>query len=128
SLPEQRITATFDRLVDAVASHDVWRLAAIRAALTLLLVQIDVAVGRRGLSTRSETRAQRHARCFHELVDKHFREQREIAFYASALEITPTQLTRVCRQELGLSPLGVIHRRLMAEAERDLAYTSLSIK
>lgn len=125
---EQRVADTFEVLVEAFGSHEVWRVAAIRAALTLLLVQIGVAVGQHGMGAPAESRAQRHARRFHELVEQHFREQREIGFYASVLGITPTQLTRVCRAALGLSPLGVIHRRLMTEAERDLAYTSLSIK
>lgn len=123
-----RIATTFEMLVTAFSRHRVWRITAIRAALTLLLVQLSELPTSRDETSRVETRAQRHARRFHELLEGRFREQRDIGYYADQLGITATQLNRVCRAEVGLSALGVIQRRLMAEAERDLAYTSLSIK
>src|SRR5690606_11094 len=73
-------------------------------------------------------RARQRLRRYYQLVERHFRQRREIGFYADALGLTPTQLNRICRAERGLSALAVIHRRLVAEAERDLAYTQLSIK
>lgn len=123
-----RIATTFDMLVTAFGQQRPWRLTAIRAALTLLLAQLSELPTGRTAQARIETRAQRHARRFHELLEGRFREQRDIGYYADQLGITATQLNRICRAELGLSALGVIQRRLMAEAERDLAYTSLSIK
>ena len=50
------------------------------------------------------------------------------AALAATLGITPTQLNRVCHQVLGHSALGVLHGRLVLEAQRDLAYTTLSVK
>jgi AraC family transcriptional activator of pobA len=69
-----------------------------------------------------------HVQRFKALLNASFREQREIAFYANLLGITPTQLNRVCREELQQSALGVINNRLVMEAKRDLAYSSLSVK
>ncbi|MDB5999727.1 MAG: helix-turn-helix protein, partial [Rhizobacter sp.] len=34
----------------------------------------------------------------------------------------------VCRQAAGESALGLIHRRLITQAERELAYSALSVK
>jgi AraC family transcriptional activator of pobA len=42
--------------------------------------------------------------------------------------ITPTQLNRVCRQVLGCTALAVLHARLLLEAQRELAYTTMPIK
>ena len=47
---------------------------------------------------------------------------------AERIGITPTQLNRVCRQVLGHSALDVLHARLALEAQRDLAYTTMSVK
>ena len=62
------------------------------------------------------------------LVEARFREQPTLAALAAEVGITPTQLNRVCHQVLGHSALGVLHGRLLLEAQRDLAYTTLSIK
>jgi AraC family transcriptional activator of pobA len=48
--------------------------------------------------------------------------------YASQLGITPGQLTRLCRDALGMSSLEVIHSRLIHEAQRDLVYTAVSVR
>ena len=47
---------------------------------------------------------------------------------ARQLGITPTQLNRVCRQLTGRPALALLHARVLLEAQRDLAYTTLSIK
>ena len=57
-----------------------------------------------------------------------FRQQPAITDLACTLGITPTQLNRVCHQVLGHSALGVLHGRLVPEAQRDLAYTTRSIQ
>ena len=61
-------------------------------------------------------------------MEQQFRQQPALAALAAALGITPTQLNRVCHQVLGHSALGVLHGRLVLEAQRDLAYTTLSVK
>jgi len=42
--------------------------------------------------------------------------------------VTAGQLSRRCREALGLSGLDVINARLLHEAQRDLVYTHLPIK
>jgi AraC family transcriptional activator of pobA len=69
-----------------------------------------------------------HVQRFRALVDRHYRQQPALSVLAAELGITPTQLNRVCHQVLGHSALGVLHGRLVLEAQRDLAYTTLSVK
>jgi len=106
-----------------------WRDVALDAALLALAVTlgralpVDVAApavgGERALS---------HVRRFRELVEAQFRQQPTLTALAQPLGITPTQLNRACHRVLGHSALGVLHGRLVLEAQRDLAYTTLSIK
>ena len=62
------------------------------------------------------------------LVDAQFRRQPTLAALAAEIGVTPTQLNRACHQVLGHSALGVLHARLLLEAQRDLTYTTMSIK
>ena len=73
-------------------------------------------------------RALAHVQRYRALVDAQFRQQPALTALAQPLGITPTQLNRVCHRVLGHSALAVLHSRLVLEAQRDLAYTTLSIK
>ncbi len=123
--------AAIDTLVQLLASHhaspDPWRGAAVVGAMHLVLGELARQL-RAAPRPGEASRGRQHLRRFYHLVEAHFRQRRDIAFFAGELGLTPTQLNRICRAERGLSALGVIHRRLMAEAERDLAYTQLSVK
>lgn len=66
-------------------------------------------------------------RRFLSLVEGHHREHRPVSFYAGALGITPTHLSRACRRQLGKSAQAAIHDRLALEAKRLLAYTPASV-
>lgn len=72
-------------------------------------------------------RAVRHVGRFLELVDRHFREERRLSFYAGRLGITPTQLNRVCRRVLGRRAHEVLEERLLLEARRWLAHSAMDV-
>ncbi|MEK7945271.1 helix-turn-helix domain-containing protein [Pigmentiphaga sp. YJ18] len=107
-----------------------WRLALLESLLGTVLVLLarKVATLAGPRPGRRSSRGVMHLHRFKTLLNRSFREQRDIAYYAGRLGITPTQLNRICRDELGLSALGVINDRLLTEARRDLAYSSLSVK
>ncbi|HXZ08403.1 MAG TPA: helix-turn-helix domain-containing protein [Paraburkholderia sp.] len=63
-----------------------------------------------------------------ELVAAHFREHRPVEFYADKLGVTPAQLGRICRSELGHSPMSLVNDHLIREAQRDLVYSGMTIK
>ncbi|CAG9259982.1 helix-turn-helix domain-containing protein [Paraburkholderia unamae] len=67
-------------------------------------------------------------RRFRELIAQHFREHRPVEFYADALDVTPPQLGRICREELGSSPTALINDHLIREAQRDLVYSGMTVK
>lgn len=119
----------FAALLDEFRGQGAWRAPVLDARLTLLLLLLGRAAAPVAApAVPAALRQPRHLQRFTELVNRNFREHAGVGAYAAQLGITPTQLNRLCRQSLGLSALGVIHRRLVREAERDLAYSSLSIK
>ncbi|EDZ99618.1 transcriptional regulator, AraC family [Burkholderia sp. H160] len=63
-----------------------------------------------------------------ELIAAHLREHQPIDFYAEKLGVTAAQLGRICREELGHSPLSLVNDQLIREAQRDLVYSGSSIK
>jgi AraC family transcriptional activator of pobA len=106
-----------------------WRALAIDAALCALLVAVQRAAPRLE-PPRAErgSRAALHLERYRALVDASYRSQPSLAALAQQLGITPTQLNRVCRQLTGRSALALLHARVMLEAQRDLSYTTLSVK
>lgn len=106
-----------------------WRDLALDAALLALAVELGRALPADAAApVVAGERALAHVRRFRDLVEAQFREQPTLALLARSLGITPTQLNRACHQVLGHSALGVLHGRLVLEAQRDLAYTTLSVK
>ena len=54
--------------------------------------------------------------------------QPSVASLAAELGISATQLNRLCRAQLGRGALELLHERMALEAQRQLAYTTLSVK
>lgn len=67
-------------------------------------------------------------RQFNLLVERHFRAEHEVQFYAAALYKSPKTLANTFARFHTVSPLQIIHQRLILEAKRLLYYTGKSIK
>ena len=108
-----------------------WRDLALDAALLHLAVVLGrllPADAAPATAAPAADRALGHVRRYRALVEARFREQPTLAVLAAVLGITPTQLNRVCHRVLGHSALGVLHGRLLLEAQRELAFTTLAVK
>lgn len=105
------------------------QVAAGMALLTALLVQVarihsGLQHTRHGVTSRRAAQIER----FRALVDARFRTRLTVEACAHELGITTGQLTRLCREVLGVSSLDVINARIVHEAQRDLVYTTTTIK
>lgn len=106
-----------------------WRAAAIDTGLRRLLLELARAgPAPVGAADAPAARALQHVQRFQALVEARFRQQPALADLAAPIGITPTQLNRVCHRVLGHSALGVLHGRLLLEAQRELGYTAMSVK
>jgi len=65
---------------------------------------------------------------FREHVDMHFREHRTLTYYADELGITIATLSRLCQEQLGMTPMTLINARIILDAQRELAHSGLSVK
>lgn len=128
-LPTAAVPAAAAALQVDYASHDRWRAQAVDSALRRLLLELARSAPAAAVPAgAASTRALAHVQRLRALVEARFRQQPTLAALAQEIGITPTQLNRVCHQVLGHSALAVQHARLLLEAQRDLAYTSMSIK
>jgi AraC family transcriptional activator of pobA len=66
-------------------------------------------------------------RRFQEQMESRFRKERRLSVYAAELGITPTHLSRVCREIVGKPASALIQDRVVQEAMRNLAYTSIAV-
>jgi len=62
------------------------------------------------------------------LVDQKFRQRLTVNDYSCEMGMSPGHLSRLCRLTLGMSSLDVINMRVIQEAQRELVYTSKTIK
>ena len=105
------------------------QVAAGMSLLVALLVQIArIGATQQAASLVARSRKSVQIERFRALVDTHFRDHLPVERYADELGVTSGQLTRLCRDVLGMSSLDVIHARVAHEAQRDLVYSSLSVK
>ncbi len=110
-------------------THAAGQVAAGMSLLTALLVQ--VARIQNSLQTATPSITSRKAALverFRALVDARFRSRLTVEACAGELGLTAGQLTRVCREVMGASSLDVINARIIHEAQRDLVYTSTTVK
>lgn len=111
-------------LAERRPGRDVLILAQLASALLLLGRRLDAEPAAPGARPALERKAAE----FRSLVNHHFRSERAVGFYARRLHVSETHLNRVCRAVLDRSALAVIHDRLLAEASRDLAFTTMSVQ
>jgi len=122
------------RLIEAEARSDArGNIAAGHALLLALLIEAarqDAAIHAATHAAPRPGKSRRAAllRQFRELVDQHFRSQWTLGRYCEAMGVTTVTLGRVCREEAGVAPSAIIHERIVREAQRQLAYTSLHIQ
>ncbi|GET27230.1 helix-turn-helix domain-containing protein [Prolixibacter sp. NT017] len=65
---------------------------------------------------------------FKALIDKHYREEKGVAFYAERLNMQPSCLNNVTRRTSGITAGEMIRNRIITEVKRLLFSTDLSIK
>jgi AraC family transcriptional regulator, transcriptional activator of pobA len=74
------------------------------------------------------SRNQKTTKDFNQLLNKNFQEQKDVAFYADKLNISPKNLSEILKNETGLSAKQGIEEFLMFESKSLLKQTQMSIK
>lgn len=131
--PKSRHTEAMQPLFEAIERESHTHAAGQTAAGMALLVALFVQIARISASAASESEAARSRKAaqierFRALLDEGFKQRLGVERYAEQLGVTSGQLTRLCREVLGMSTLDAINARVVHEAQRELVYSSLSIK
>ena len=105
----------------------------VRAAGMPLLVALFVQIARLAQTSAAlpgpgRSRKAGQIERFRALLDVHVRQHTPVRSYADALGISVGQLSRLCREVLGMSAQDVVNARVVHEAQRELVYSSLSVK
>jgi len=109
--------------------HAPGQVAAGMSLLTALLVQVArIRMTCQPTTTPVHSRKAAQIERFRALIDARFRTRCSVESYAAELGVTPGQLTRLCRDVLGMSSLDVINARVMHDAQRELVYSSSTVQ
>ena len=100
---------------------------ALLAAVCVHMARLSSA-GDSAVSSNPISRKTAQLEKFRTMVDESYKKHLPITAYAENLGITPGQLSRLCREVLGVSSLDIIHARIVHEAQRELVYTGNSTK
>lgn len=100
----------------------------LRYQLELLLIQLtrikqNLSEGEGNLLTPNNERLRK----LEALVEKHFKEEKEVTFYANALHITPRHLNNIIHELTGKSISQIIYERLLIESKRMLLNTEYTV-
>lgn len=77
---------------------------------------------------RTDTTAARLVAAYTDLIERDYRRDKSVSDFAATLGVTPTHLTRCCKQTCGKSALGLLRNRIHFEACMLLRDTSLPVK
>lgn len=125
----ERLMPLFLAIETEYRQADEGHVAACMSLLIALMVQIHRALQREATpQMHAMTRRAAQIAAFRRLVDTHFRSHLPITEYASMMGLTAGQLTRLCQDTAGMPSSGVVSARILREAQRELIYTSSSIK
>jgi AraC family transcriptional regulator, transcriptional activator of pobA len=129
SRPAESLMPLFDAMAREAQTHTQGQIAAGMALLVAALVQV-ARIGQRRASSDDGRRTRKAAQIerFRSLLDERCRQRVPVQRYARDLGVTAGQLTRMCKDVLGMSTLDAINARAVHEARRELVYSSLSVK
>ncbi len=136
---QKEVATLFDALERELKSDRPANGRAAHYQLGLMAVYFERQMAARSDDTgRADSAAARLVAAYTDLVERDFRSQKGVADYAGDLGVTPTHLTRCCRQTCGRSALDLLNDRVIYEARvllrqtdrpvgqiaRDLGFTS----
>ncbi len=101
---------------------------AMRALLALIALEVlRLAVSRARSGAVTLARADARVEELRRLLDRHFRQQRLISFYAEKLNMTPDRLNDHVKRATGVTAGHLIRQRVLTEAKRQLVFTAQAI-
>jgi len=128
---QKEVTAHFDNLEREIQSTRSGHSRAAHHYLGILSVsflrQLELRTPEAN-DARSQTSAARLVAAFTDLVERDFASGQGVADYARTLGVTPTHLTRCCKQTCGRAALSLLNDRILYEARTLLRDTRAPVQ
>lgn len=124
--PTSGLTALFDEIAREHVSLRFGRAHILQSLIALIAGQLVRINAEKGEGKNIEAGSPL-IRKFELLLEQHFCDHWTATEYAGALAVSPTHLTRLANKHTGMPISKIIEGRLIQEARRNLAYTSLTI-
>lgn len=128
AIPQGEMAGLLDALQKEVDGKRPARNRAIRHYVGLISVWLERQIAQDTEAEAKPKAAVRIARAFTAQLEENFRSGKSVAEYAAELGVTPTHLTRVCKQTCGRTASQLLHERQIFEARRMLAETRLPVQ
>jgi AraC family transcriptional activator of pobA len=101
---------------------------AVRAYLALIGIEVArLAASRRRTGLDTLMSADPMLERLKNLIETHFRSERQIGFYAGELNMTADRLNDHVKRATGVTAAHLLRQRVLTEAKRQLVFTDLSI-
>ena len=104
------------------------RAALLEALMTAVVVSLARTAGADVLDNGPQNRDRQRVEQLLALIGTHFQEQRPVGFYAARIGVSATHLNRLARAHTGMSVQGLIARRVLEAARRDLVFTPTPVQ
>ncbi len=113
---------------EASLAREGYRLA-MRALLAMIAIEaVRLAASRARSGSVTLTPADPRVEELRRLIEKHFRKERLISFYAGQLAMTADRLNDHLKRATGVTAGHLIRQRVLTEAKRQLVFTNLPIQ
>ncbi|WP_157982059.1 helix-turn-helix domain-containing protein [Oceanicella sp. SM1341] len=119
------VTGLFAAIAEEHSHERPGRAEALQAHAMLLSVWVMRAMEAR--ETPPDSPRRKLMRRFGALLEENYRQHWQVDRYAETLAVTPTHLTRTCREVTGKAASALIQERVLLEARRQLAYTDMRV-
>lgn len=100
----------------------------LRMLLVSLIIRITRLAKKQYIHTEIDDTKFELLRRYNLLVELHFRQERQVQFYAGLLNKSPKTISNVFASYSKKKPIQIIHERVILEAKRLFTYTNKSVK
>ena len=118
----QRIVDIFRLLRDVSREEHPRRSAMLGDLLEVLFLQLQVYRQENGIETHSPSTREGIFTSFYHAIEQHYRESREVRFYADLLHLSPKHFATIIKQQTGINALQWINSYVIIQAKSMLRH------
>jgi len=130
--PDLELLKSFEDLksqfIQEFESDEIVKADMLRMLLVQLIIKLTRLAKKQHIELETDDEKFDLMRHFNLQVEIHFRQQKQVQFYAGLLNKSPKTIANVFSLYSKQSPLQIIHNRVLAEANRLLHFSNKSIK